>query len=86
LRRGRRHPDRRGPGAPSSVPLFISETKIQPRSVSGWFATWRWTLVWFTQLLFYGLPWLTWNGRPAVLLDLVSRRFYISAWCCIRRT
>ena len=57
--------------------LYVSEAKIQPRSVSGWFATWRWVLVWVTQLLFYGLPWLSWNGRPAVLLDLAARRFYI---------
>lgn len=26
-------------------------------------------------LLFYGLPWLDWNGRQAVLLDLPARRF-----------
>jgi cytochrome c oxidase accessory protein FixG len=63
--------------AANAVPLYISETKIQPRAVHGWFATWRWTLVWLTQLLFYGLPWLSWNGRPAVLLDLTGRRFYI---------
>src|SRR5678815_3902484 len=63
-------------GAPLES-LYVSEAKIQPRSVSGWFATWRWLLVWFTQLLFYGLPWLSWNGRQAVLLDLAARRFYI---------
>ena len=34
-------------------------------------------LVWATQLVFYGLPWLTWNARPAVLFDLGARRFYI---------
>ena len=34
-------------------------------------------LVVATQLLFYGLPWLTWNARPAVLFDLASRKFYI---------
>jgi cytochrome c oxidase accessory protein FixG len=62
---------------PPSASLYVSEAKIQPRSVHGWFATWRWTLVWATQLLFYGLPWLTWNGRQAVLLDLAARRFYI---------
>ena len=39
--------------------------------------TWRWALVWVTQLLFYGLPWLQWNGRQAVLFDLGARRFYI---------
>ncbi|HWK83615.1 MAG TPA: cytochrome c oxidase accessory protein CcoG [Caldimonas sp.] len=60
-----------------SVSLYVSEDKIQPRSVHGWFATWRWALVWLTQILFYGLPWLQWNGRQAVLLDLAARRFYI---------
>jgi cytochrome c oxidase accessory protein FixG len=66
-------------GAAPLESLYVSEAKIQPRSVSGWFATWRWLLVWFTQLLFYGLPWLSWNGRPAVLLDLAARRFYVFA-------
>lgn len=32
--------------------------------------------MWFTQLLFYGLPWLTWNGRQLVLFDLQARRFH----------
>ena len=59
------------------VSLYQREAKIQMRSVSGWFAGWRWGLVWFTQLLFYGLPWLQWNGRQAVLFDLAERRFYI---------
>ena len=59
------------------VSLYVSEDKIQPRSVHGWFAAWRWGLVWFTQLLFYGLPWLEWNGRQAMLFDLAARRFYI---------
>ena len=59
------------------VSLYQSEKKIYARAVSGWFARWRWTLVWATQLLFYGLPWLRWNQRPAVLFDLAARRFYI---------
>jgi cytochrome c oxidase accessory protein FixG len=57
--------------------LYQSEAKIYPRSLSGWFAGWRWALVWATQLVFYGLPWLPWNGRQAVLFDLAARRFYI---------
>jgi cytochrome c oxidase accessory protein FixG len=60
-----------------SVWLYEKRKKIYPRSVSGWFAGWRWGLVWLTQIVFYGLPWLTWNGRPAVLFDLAARRFYI---------
>jgi hypothetical protein len=34
-------------------------------------------MVWLTQLVFYGLPWLEWNQRQAVLFDLGARRFYI---------
>ena len=62
---------------PELVSLYEKQKKIYPRSVHGWFARWRWALVWFTQILFYGLPWLAWNGRQAVLFELTSRRFYI---------
>jgi len=57
--------------------LYEVRKKIYPRAVTGLFANWRWALVWFTQLLYYGLPWLPWNGRQAVLFDLVERKFYI---------
>ncbi|MDP2808841.1 MAG: cytochrome c oxidase accessory protein CcoG [Rhodocyclaceae bacterium] len=59
------------------MPLFKARKKIHPRLVTGSFATWRWILVWFTQALFYGLCWLPWNGRQAVLFDIVERKFYI---------
>ena len=51
--------------------------KIYPRSVTGVFAAWRVALVVLTQLLYYGLPWLQWNDRQAVLFDLGARKFYI---------
>jgi cytochrome c oxidase accessory protein FixG len=57
--------------------LYEVRKKIYPRGVTGVFATWRWALVWITQLLFYGLPWISWNGRQAVLLNLAERKFYI---------
>ena len=67
-----------GPEAAARVVwLYQKHEKIHPRTVKGWYQRWRWALVWITQLLFYGLPWLPWNGRPAVLLDLQARRFYI---------
>ena len=59
------------------VSLYQKQKKIYARAVTGWFAGWRWALVWITQLVFYGLPWLEWNARQAVLFDLGSRRFYI---------
>ncbi len=57
--------------------LYEIRNKIHPRSVSGVFAYARILMVVLTQLLFYGLPWLSWNGRQAVLFDLVTRKFYI---------
>ena len=57
--------------------LYEAQRKIYARSVSGTFANWRWAMVWITQAIFYGLCWLPWNGRQAVLFDLVERKFYI---------
>lgn len=59
------------------VSLYAASQKIHPRSVSGVFSNWRWLMVWITQIVFYGLPWLEWNARQAVLFDLEVRRFYI---------
>src|SRR6478752_1997212 len=57
--------------------LYEVRRKIYPRAVHGWFARWRAALVAITQIIFYGLPWLSWNGRQAVLFDLAERKFYI---------
>jgi len=57
--------------------LYEAQKKIYPRTVHGLFARWRWVFVWLTQLVFYGLPWLQWGERQAVLFDLAARRFYI---------
>ena len=59
------------------VSLYAAAKKIYPRSVQGIFAYWRWIFVFATQIVFYGLPWLEWGTRQAVLFDLASRRFYI---------
>jgi len=69
--------DADGDSSAELVSLYQKQKKIYARAVSGWFAGWRWALVWATQLLFYGLPWLEWNARQAVLFDLGARRFYI---------
>ncbi len=59
------------------VSLYKKSEKIYAREVKGWFTTWRWVMVWLTQIVFYGTPWLEWNGRQAVLFDLGTRRFYM---------
>jgi cytochrome c oxidase accessory protein FixG len=61
--------------------LYAKRIEIYPRSKIGdglaWFQKWRWATVWITQIVYYGLPWLMWNDRQAVLFDLAARRFYI---------
>jgi cytochrome c oxidase accessory protein FixG len=57
--------------------LYEVSRKVYPRAVRGWFAAWRWALVWATQLAFYGGAWLTWNDRQAILFDIAHRKFYI---------
>jgi cytochrome c oxidase accessory protein FixG len=61
--------------------MYARRKEIYPRSrigdSLGLFQKWRWAFVWLTQIVFYGLPWLTWNDRQAVLFDLAARKFYI---------
>ncbi len=64
-------------GTQEMISLYAAHKKIYPRSVQGMFAHWRWVLVFLTQIVFYGLPWLEWGQRQAVLFDLGARRFYI---------
>ncbi|MFO1292995.1 MAG: cytochrome c oxidase accessory protein CcoG [Rubrivivax sp.] len=59
------------------VSLYERPDKIYPRSVSGRFTRLRWATVWLTQAVFYGVPWLRWNGRQAVLFDLDTPRFFV---------
>ena len=61
----------------SSAFLYAATPKVYPRTVQGFFAHWRWLGVFLTQLVFYGLPWLEWGQRQAVLFDLGARRFYV---------
>jgi cytochrome c oxidase accessory protein FixG len=65
------------PSPPQAESLYEAQKKIYPRAVTGRFARWRWAMVWLTQLIFYGLPWVQWGERQAVLFDLAARRFYI---------
>ncbi len=70
-------PDTTGADKARVVSLYEKTKKIYPKAVDGLFVKWRWAFVWLTQIVFYGLPWLMWNDRQAVLFELISRRFYI---------
>ncbi|MBB5020386.1 cytochrome c oxidase accessory protein FixG [Chitinivorax tropicus] len=59
------------------IELYEVRKKIHPRWVSGLFNNWRVAMVIITQLFFYGVPWLSWNDRQAMLFDLANRKFYV---------
>ncbi len=59
------------------ISLYEAQEKIYPRSIFGYFTKWRWVMIWLTQLFFYGVPWLLWGQRQALLFDLDAKRFYI---------
>jgi cytochrome c oxidase accessory protein FixG len=69
------------PAREVEVKLYAKRAEIYPRQrigdSLGRFQAWRWLLVWVTQIVFYGLPWLQWNDRQALLFDLASRKFYL---------
>lgn len=70
-------------GAVRAVPLTFHPRPgtVHARAVSGRFNTWRWAMVWLTQLVFYGGVWLTWRDgdtvRPALWMDIPHERLYL---------
>lgn len=57
--------------------LYKKREKIYPREVHGLFALLRNTAMLTLLGLYYGLPWLQWDGRQLLLFDLPARKFYI---------
>ena len=60
-----------------SVLVFSKYQKIYAKRARGFFDNWRVVMVVLTQAVFYGGLWLEWNGRQALLFNLVERKFYI---------
>lgn len=68
------------PPEPVAVPLetmYERHEKVYPREVSGRFARLRILAVGILLGTYYGLPWLRFHDRQAVLFDLGSRKFYL---------
>ncbi|RMD68981.1 MAG: cytochrome c oxidase accessory protein CcoG [Gammaproteobacteria bacterium] len=60
--------------------LYAKRQAIHPREVHGTFARLRLLGVITLLGIYYLLPWVTWEGRQAVLFDLPHRKFYIFDW------
>ena len=65
----------------AKLELYRKKGNIHAKATTGKFNALRWAMVWFTQSIFYGTCWLTWdaNGftRQAVLLDIAHEKFYL---------
>ena len=58
---------------------YAAHQKIYPREVPGRFSRLRVAAAWVLLGVFYGIPWITWQGRQAILFDLPGRKFHIFA-------
>ncbi len=56
---------------------YAAHRKVYPREVSGRFARLRITAAMALLGIFYGLPWVQWQHRQAILLDLPARKFHL---------
>ncbi|WP_332670867.1 cytochrome c oxidase accessory protein CcoG [Aromatoleum sp.] len=68
-------PTTRASGA--HIEFYQKTGKIHPRTTAGRYNSLRRAMVWFSQLLFYGGAWLSWDGRQAFLFDIAERKFYL---------
>ena len=57
--------------------LYKKREKIYPREVHGVFAALRLLAMAALLGIYYGLPWVNWDGHQAVLFDLPARKFYV---------
>jgi len=57
--------------------MYAAREKIHPREVKGIFQNLRTLAVIALLGIYYGLPWLRWDERQAVLFDLPARQFHI---------
>jgi len=62
---------------PEGGSYYAAQQKIYPREVQGRYARLRMLAAWVLLGVFYLIPWLSWNGRQAVLFDLPARKFYV---------
>lgn len=63
--------------APAEDSYYAAHQKVYPREIHGRFSRLRISAAWVLLGLFYGLPWLTWNDRQAILFDLPARQFHL---------
>jgi cytochrome c oxidase accessory protein FixG len=62
---------------PQGASMYESAKKIYPREIGGRFDKLSKLATVILLGLFYGVPWLAWDGRQAILFDLPERKFHL---------
>ncbi len=65
------------PAEVSGIDLYQKREKIYTRKIEGFFQRLRLYTGWPLLIGYFGLPWLEWGTRQAVLFDLPARKFHI---------
>lgn len=65
------------PAEVAEIDLYQRREKIYTRKIEGFFQRIRLFTGWPLLLGYFLLPWLSWDGRQAVLFDLPERKFHI---------
>lgn len=55
----------------------MTEARLYVRESRGRYSSRRWACIWLSQLVYFGLPWLQWDGLPALWLDIPARRLVL---------
>ena len=56
--------------------LYAKAVTVYVKKAAGRFANLRLIAAWILLGLYYGVPWLTWNGNQAILFDMPARKFH----------
>ena len=62
---------------PQGASMYESAKKIYPREIGGRFDKLSRLATIVLLGLFYGVPWLNWDERQAILFDLPARKFHL---------
>jgi cytochrome c oxidase accessory protein FixG len=67
---------------PSNSRVIATDAPLphRVRLFAGRFRNWRRAVSWPLLAFFFLTPWLSWNGEPAVFLDINQKEFHIFGW------
>ncbi len=66
-----------GQAEPGMVDLYQSRGAVYTREIRGRYNSLRNYTAWILLVPYFACPWLSWDGRQAVLFDLPGRKFHI---------